>query len=73
MTHETAMWQVYCYAGHEVTIIQQWVDPFGVAMLRFALVSDGEVQAAGMSEAVFLSQAQLLHDIGEEIVEGGRD
>lgn len=72
MTHETAMWQVYDFAGHEVTIIQQWVDPFGVAMLRFGLVSDGDVQAAGMSEAEFLSQARLLREAGDEIVEGER-
>lgn len=72
MTHETAMWQVYDFAGHEVTIIQQWVDPFGVAMLRFGLVEDGDVQAAGMTEAEFLAQSSLLREAGDEIVEGAR-
>jgi len=70
--HLTRMWQVYSYEGHEVTVIQQWVDPFGVAMLRFGLQAEGEVMAAGMSEAAFLAAATFLREGGDELVEGAR-
>lgn len=70
MSHQTKMWQVYLYQEVEVTVIQQWVDPFGVPMLRFGLERDGEVLAVGMSEAEFLSEASFLRDNGDELVEG---
>lgn len=72
MTHETRMWQVYLYQGVEVTVIQQWVDPFGTPMLRFGMMRDGEVMAAGMDEAGFLASAQFLRPDGAELVEGAR-
>ncbi|WP_460274209.1 hypothetical protein [Celeribacter sp. ULVN23_4] len=72
MTHKTDMWQVYLYQEVEVTVIQQWVDPFGVPMLRFGLERDGEVLAVGMSEAEFLAEASFLRDNGDELVEGAR-
>ncbi|SFK26139.1 hypothetical protein [Celeribacter neptunius] len=72
MSHQTEMWQVYLYQDVEVTVIQQWVDPFGTAMLRFGLTRDGEVLAVGMSETEFLAEATFLRAEGDELVEGAR-
>lgn len=72
MRHATEMWQVYRYQGAEVTVIQQWRDPFGALMLRIGLMRDGEVLAAGMAEAAFLADAEFLHADGPELVEGAR-
>ncbi|MBT9383557.1 hypothetical protein KM176_06790 [Pseudooceanicola sp. CBS1P-1] len=72
MTHKTEMWQVYRFQDVDVTVIQQWVDPFGRPMLRFGLDRDGEVLAAGLPEAEFLAEATLLAEAGSELVEGAR-
>jgi hypothetical protein len=72
MSHQTKMWQVYLYQEVEVTVIQQWVDPFGQPMLRFGIKRDGEVLAVGMPEAEFLTEATFLRDNGDELVEGAR-
>jgi hypothetical protein len=50
------MWQAYAFRGFTVRVIQQWDDPFGMAMVRIADIRDDE-RAEGMPEAVFLSQA----------------
>ncbi|WP_138466008.1 hypothetical protein [Poseidonocella sp. HB161398] len=72
MGHHTRMWQVYAYGGTEVTVIQQWTDPFGTAMLRVGIERGGEVLALGMAEAEFLAEAAFLREDGAEITEGAR-
>jgi hypothetical protein len=72
MSHQTKMWQVYLYQEVEVTVIQQWVDPFGQPMLRFGIEREGEVLAVGLPEAEFLAEARFLRDNGDELVEGAR-
>lgn len=51
-----AMWQRFTWRGHEVVVIQQWTDPFGRPMLRFADPADEEL-AAGMPVEEFLREA----------------
>lgn len=53
------MWGRYLYRGHEVVVVQQWADPFGRRMVRFASAAPGEEDAAaGMTEEAFLAEAQ---------------
>ena len=56
---DTLMWQRFTWRGHVVVVIQQWVDPFGCAMLRFADPNDEEM-AAGMPVQRFLAEATQL-------------
>ncbi len=72
MRHETRMWQVHDWQGAEVTVIQQWHDPFGTAMVRIGIARGGEVAAMGLPEAEFLRDARLLREDGSEMVEGAR-
>lgn len=54
-----AMWQRYVWRGHDVVVIQQWVDPFGRRMIRVASIKPGDEEvAAGMPEADFVAEAQ---------------
>lgn len=53
------MWGRYIYRGHEVTVIQQWADPFGRRMVRIASAGPGEEEAAaGMTEEAFMAEAR---------------
>lgn len=56
---DALMWQRFTWRGHVVVVIQQWVDPFGRAMLRFA-DPDDEDTAAGMPVQQFLGEATPL-------------
>lgn len=53
---EAEMWQRFTWRGHSVVVIQQWTDPYGRPMLRFADPDDNEM-AAGMPVAEFLAEA----------------
>lgn len=56
---QAVMWQRYTFRGHEVVVIQQWTDPFGVRMVRIASATPGEEEVAvGMTEAAFLAGAR---------------
>ena len=52
------LWQRYIWRGQEVVVVQQWRDPFGRPMLRFAAAGDEEL-AAGMPVDAFLREAIL--------------
>lgn len=56
---DALMWQRFTWRGHVVVVIQQWIDPFGCPMLRFA-DPDDEDMAAGMSVQQFLAEATPL-------------
>ena len=53
---QTVMWQRFEWRGHQVMVIQEWTDPFGRPMLRFA-DPDDEAMAAGMPADEFLAEA----------------
>ena len=53
---DVRMWQHFTWRGHHVVVIQQWTDPFGRPMLRFA-DPDDEAMAAGMSVEQFVAEA----------------
>ena len=53
---EASMWQRFTWRGRQVVVIQQWTDPFGRPMLRFADPDDEET-AAGMPADEFLAEA----------------
>lgn len=53
---ETLMWRRFDWRGRRVVVIQQWTDPFGRPMLRFADADDEEM-AAGMALDAFLAEA----------------
>lgn len=55
--HATRMWATHTWQGHQVTIVQQWHDPYGRPMVRIQLATD-EDQATGLPETEFLQQAQ---------------
>ena len=55
------MWRCFSWRGHKVMVIQQWTDPYGRAMLRFADPND-EDMAAGMPVAEFMAEATPLAD-----------
>ena len=50
------MWRHFIWREHRVEVIQQWTDPFGRSMLRFA-ATDDETMAAGMPVDEFLAEA----------------
>ena len=41
------MWGAYVFQGHDVMVIQQWVDPFGRRMVRIQTTGPGPEQAMG--------------------------
>ena len=55
------MWQRFTWRGHNVVVIQQWTDPYGRPMLRFADPDDEEM-AVGMPVDEFLAEATPSSD-----------
>ena len=55
------MWRHFIWRGRRVEVIQQWTDPFGRPMLRFA-AADDETMAAGMPVDEFLAEATACSD-----------
>jgi hypothetical protein len=58
------MWGAYVFQGHEVMVIQQWVDPFGRRMVRIQTTGPGPEQATGLLEAEFLDAAVEVREAG---------
>ena len=53
---DVTLWQRFTWRGHEVVVIQQWTDPFGRPMLRFADPND-EDMATSIPVDEFLTEA----------------
>lgn len=52
------------FQGHDVVVIQQWVDPFGRRMVRIQTTGPGPEQAIGVLDGWFLDAAVEMREAG---------